>query len=54
MIQDAELKKKFKEYLEDFNLKKEDEAKLITTMNYLSNLLIEECLQRKHKKLIKK
>ena len=54
MIQDKELKDKFKKYLERFNLTKEEEDRLVASINYLSNLLIEECLQREHKKLIRK
>jgi Trp operon repressor len=54
MIQDNELKEKVKKYLEGFNLTKEEEDRLVASINYLSNLLIEECLQREHKKLIRK
>ena len=54
MIQSEELKKEIKKYLEKFNLTKEEEEKLISGINYLSNFLIDECLQREHKKLIRK
>jgi len=54
MIENQELKEKLKKYLERFNLTKEEEDKLVATINYLSNFLIEECLQKEQKKLIRK
>jgi Trp operon repressor len=54
MVENELLREKAKIKLESLNLTKEEDDRLIASINYLSNLLIEECLQREHKKLIRK
>jgi len=54
MVENCELRERLIKYLNKLNLTEEEKDMLVAELNYLSNSLIEICLQKERKKLIRK
>ncbi|BFT95171.1 MAG: hypothetical protein MNSN_09790 [Minisyncoccus archaeiphilus] len=54
MVDNKKLRNKLDKHLEKQNLTEEEKDRLVAELNYLSNSLIEICLQKERKKLIRK
>lgn len=54
MVDSKKLREKLQKHLNQLNLTEEEKDMLVAELNYLSNSLIEICLQKERKKLIRK